>query len=450
MNRIDHQTESTVISRMAPGLVGFLHGFVLGASIPLLPLYLKEIQGFSWTVTGIILTAIPFSLFVGFVSVRALTHVGVDARSGLAVSHLLAAGVAMAVAFRVELPVQVSADWLPVFALAILYFSLLSPAIAWIGRFGDATTTSGQSTVRSLRVWGTVGFIVPAWLCESVLIRFSELEAAVRSYEILFQIVAWSGLAAALSAILLPDGDSSASARADPYGPQGEMTAGRLGIGLASSLVLMVLVQRCHYVWSAPFFAAMIEPFNPSSPIVYRLLVADQIVELFGLLLLGAGLLKFGTRAILIIGALAWSGRSLLLAGISHGEHSIHLKMFSLGAAQILQGVAIVAYFGTLGVILRLHHRSDGCSSQIMLVAVTGVLAMLVGGCAADAFLDRELIAPVHGPLRSLEISGGESSSVDVWYHGWAGVWYLSAVPGLLAVALVGFSKPAGGALDDN
>ena len=119
---------------MAPGLVGFLHFFTLGAALPLLPLYLKATLGYSWTVCGVILTAVPFSLLIAQVVVRSLSQYGIDVLLGLSMSHLLAAGVAMAAAFRAELSADSASDWRYVFGFAVLYFSLLAPSMSWIAR----------------------------------------------------------------------------------------------------------------------------------------------------------------------------------------------------------------------------------------------------------------------------------------------------------------------------
>ena len=184
MNATAHPTGTLGLSRVAPGLVGFLHFFTLGAALPLLPLYLKGTLGYSWTLTGVILTAIPFSLLIAQIFVRSLSQLGIDVRLGLAVSHLMAAGIAMAAAFRAELIADATSDWRYVFGFTVLYFSLLAPSMSWIARVGDAATSSGRSVVRLWRVWGTVGFIAPAWLCELVLVRFPNLVPLVESVSI--------------------------------------------------------------------------------------------------------------------------------------------------------------------------------------------------------------------------------------------------------------------------
>ena len=67
MNLSDNPASTSGLARVAPGLVGFLHFLTLGAALPLLPLYLKATLGYSWTICGVILTAVPFSLLIGLV-----------------------------------------------------------------------------------------------------------------------------------------------------------------------------------------------------------------------------------------------------------------------------------------------------------------------------------------------------------------------------------------------
>ena len=179
MNVPAYPPSTTGLARVAPGLVGFLHFFTLGAALPLLPLNLTRTLGYGWTLTGVILTTIPFSLLIGQIFVRTLSELGIDVRLGLAMSHLLAAGVAMSAGIWLEPSAGVSFNWLKVFGLIGLYFALLAPSMIWIARVGDASTTAGRSVIRSWRVWGAVGFVAPAWLCESALTRFPNLVSAV-------------------------------------------------------------------------------------------------------------------------------------------------------------------------------------------------------------------------------------------------------------------------------
>ena len=433
---------------MAPGLVGFLHFFTLGAVLPLLPLYLKGTLGYSWTVTGVILTVIPFSLLTAQVFVRSLSRFGIDVRLGLAVSHLLAAGIAMAAAFRAELTVDATSDWRYVFGVMVLYFSMLAPSMSWIARVGDAATSSGRSVIRLWRVWGTVGFIAPAWLCELVLVRFPNLLPMVESHEILVPIAGWAGLATAFAAILLPEVEpetvhlDSSDSGADAASPS------RLGLSLASAVLMVVVVQRCHYLWNAPFFESILNAHAVERQFVHRLTVSDQVFELIGLFLLGTGVMKFGTRVMLTVGASAWLGRAILLAWMSQSSPSGQVAMASLFGAQVLQGVAIAAFFGTLGVVLKLHLGVSACRFQIMLVSVCGIFGMLIGGVIADDILASSPGFTLNELPGLVGFSATEHPDISRWLQGWSGVWCLSAIPCLLAVFLTGLSKTASVSLD--
>jgi hypothetical protein len=441
VNGPDHPSSKSGLARVAPGLVGFLHFFTLGAALPLFPLYLKETLGYSWTITGVILTAIPFSLLIAQVFVRSLSQFGIDVRLGLAVSHLLAAGVAMAAAFRVAFEVPVTFAWPYAFGLTVLYFALLAPSMTWMARVGDAATSSGRSIIRLWRVWGTVGFIAPAWLFELLLVRFPHLVSAVESHEILIPVAGWAGLATAFAAILLPEVEPEPVDVAGSALQSGDVSSGKLGIPLAIAVLMIVVVQRCHYLWNAPFFESIMQQHEVRRQFVYRLIVADQVFELLGLFMLGVGVLKVGTRVMLVAGASAWFGRAVLLAWMSQSAPSGQMAIACLCGAQVLQGVAIAAFFGTLGVILRLHHGVGACRYQIMLVSVCGILGMLIGGVIADDILGG---APAFFLTQLPELVGlstAENPGVARWLQGWAGVWCLSALPCLLAILLAGLSK---------
>lgn len=448
MNQPDDPSSTSGLARVAPGLVGFLHFFTLGAALPLLPLYLKATLGYSWTVCGVILTAVPFSLLIAQVFVRSLSQYGIDVRLGLSMSHLLAAGVAMAAAFRAEWSADSASDWRYVFGFAVLYFSLLAPSMSWIARVGDAATSSSQSMIRMWRVWGTVGFIFPAWLCESLLVRFPNLISMVTSHEILIPVAGWAGLATAFSAILLPEVEPEPVDLRSSDRRTNDPPMAKFGTLLASAVLLIVVVQRCHYLWNAPFFDSILKAHSVERQFVYRLTVADQVFELIGLFLLGTGVVKLGTRTMLTIGASAWLGRAVLLAWMSQASPSGQLAMASLCGAQVLQGVAIAMFFGTLGAILKLHHGVAACRYQIMLVSVGGIVGMLMAGAVADDILADGSGFLLTDLLGLIGLSTSENPVVASWLQGWPGVWGLSAVPCFMAMILAGLSKTASVPLD--
>jgi hypothetical protein len=422
---------------MAPGLVGFLHFFTLGAALPLLPLYLTRTLGYSWLLTGVILTAVPFSLLIAQLFVRSLSNVGFDVRLGLALSHLLVAGIIMGPGIWLQPPMHDIADWRIVFALTVLYFALLAPSMTWIAHVGDAATLTGQSVIRSWRVWGAVGFIAPAWLCESVLVRFPGILSRVESHDILFLVASWSGLATAFAAMLLPETDPESEPESDPPGTTNRATKGvtqhGVGIRLAAAFLLIVTVQRCHYVWNAPFFESVFQRYDIGRQFVHRLAVTDQVFELLGLFLLGTGVVTLGPRLMLAGATLAWFVRSALLGWMSQTEVSGQVAMSCLLVAQVLQGGAVVAFFGTLGVTLRLQVSVKGGRRQVILASLAGIVGMLGGGFVADVMVTRNLLPEV------LSILPG---TVDLWIiapilHGWSGAWWLSAVPAMFACFFV-------------
>jgi len=211
---------------------------------------------------------------------------------------------------------------------------------------------------------------------------------------------------------------------------------------------MVVVVQRCHYFWNAPFFQSILNAHAVERQFVYRLTVSDQVFELIGLFLLGTGVMRFGTRTMLIVGATAWLGRAILLAWLSQSSPSGQVAMASLFGAQILQGVAIAAFFGTLGVILKLHHGVSACRYQMMLVSVGGIVGMLVSGVIADDILAGTPGFVINELPGLIGISSADAPDSARWLQGWSGVWCISAVPCLLAILLAGLSKTGSVSLD--
>lgn len=437
MNVQDHQESTTALARIAPGLVGFLHFFTLGAALPLLPLYLTRTLGYSWTVAGIILTTIPCSLLIAQFIVRRLSDIGVDSRLGLSLHHLLAAGTAIAARMYLPSPNVQGSDWRWVMALIALYFICLMPAMTWIAQVGDGVSQAGRSVIRSWRVWGAAGFVAPAWLVESVLIRFSELVPGIESHEIQFLIAGWAGLATAFAAILLPESDSERSSDPEPA-DEDRSGPGKL---MVLATVLLVVVQRGHYMGNAPFFQSVLERYEVERLFVYRLTVSDQVFELFGLFILGTGFTRFGPRLMLVAGASAWLGRSLLSGWMSQSLVSGKIAMACLFGSQVLHGIAVVMFFGTLGVVLRIHYGTKAIRRHVMLAAIVGIPATLISGLIADVMLapnSTQLI--LHG-LNDFGLSGIVDGENVLWLRGWTGIWWLSAIPCFLATILVSLAR---------
>lgn len=430
----------TLLTRLAPGLVGFLHHFTLGAAFPLLPLYLTSTLGLSWTHTSIVLTSLPLSLLVGSVIVRSLGQLGVDVRLGITGSHLLAAGVVMSFGIWRQRAVSLPVDWLPVFAIALLYFSLLSSAVNWLSRLKNSEASSSHSITRNWRAWGAAGFVAPAWLCESILPRFEAAQSQLASYDILFAIAGWAGLCTAFSALLLAE-QTTSPATEETFPP--EQSPG-LGISLAIALILMVVVQRCTHLWTAPFFEYIVQQHRVERPLVYRLTVTDQVFELVALYLIGFALLNAGPRLTLSIGTLAWFARAVLLGVTAESVTETRTAMTCLLAAQILGGIGAVSFFGSMGMLLGAQRSIGVLRPQILLAAIAGAAGTMLGGSLSAELLEgnpqtthiKTVFTTVSPLLKSIGVPFATT--------GWPGIWSFLSIPALLALPCVLASRHAG------
>ena len=202
--------------------------------------------------------------------------------------------------------------------------------------------------------------------------------------------------------------------------------------------MLIVVLQRCHYLWTAPFFDAVLREHGIQRAFVYRLTVMDQVFELLALYALGFGVLSLGPRRMLAAGTLAWLSRSLLLAWLAQTDASARVAVSCLFASQILSGLATVAFFGTVAAVLRLHRDRVECSRPVLLAAVAGTVGILLGGVIGDAMPGQHTWQWLARFPEAIDLG-----LLSIQLRGWPGAWWISALPALVATVVVLLAKPS-------
>jgi hypothetical protein len=328
--------------------------------------------------------------------------------------------------------------WLTIFFIALIYFSLVSAATEWLTQ---TDSTDDTSSARKWRVWGTVGFVIPAWLYESVFPLFGSSQPSFPSYDSLLTMAGWSGLSTAFCAILLAE----QSAKASPATP--DSTEQRIGFSLGATFVLMVIVQRCSHVWTAPFFDHVILSHGIEKPFVYRLVSMSHVFELVGLYFLGFGIVLTGIRTALAFGTIAWLARTALLASIASGVDSDRTALALLFASQILAGLGGTAFFGALGAFLRNSQlQKSRVRPELIVACSAGAAGTLLGGAAShsvftatpDNIALNDAIVAISSTLSSLGLT---STLPTETLPRWSILWWLLSILPLAALPFLLFSR---------
>ncbi len=298
----------------------FMQYFVMGSTIPIMSLYLKDSLHFSGTQIGIVLA---MSSIVAFVSPAIGAMVAdrlISAERLLCLCHLVSAGAMAILVFQRQF-LYVSVSYLA-FALA------RGPTVALTNAITFHHSPDGQHRFGNIRVWGTIGWIVVALAFGYVWLHNCGRGAVSDRLPDALKLSALSSALLALYALFLPPACALKRDTAIRIIPRESLHVFRQPkILLVALLSLCVaVVDHYYYFGMAPFMRHI----GFSDAAIMPMMSIGQGVEVVTMALLGLILARIGFKATLTLGivaeiwrfaALSLGGpRSLLISGICcHG-----------------------------------------------------------------------------------------------------------------------------------
>jgi hypothetical protein len=411
--------------RFGLGLVSFFHFAVLGSWLPILPLYCRETLGFRWEQAGLIVACVSVGvLFAPLIHVIA-RKLSIDARVGMAISHLLGAGISLGVGWSRQQTEFQSVDlWDAV--LVVAAFSLvIGPTFHWMRELSLDFQTSPS---RSWRLWGAVGFVLPAWITEFGMFRVSALSESVLSRDALWLVAGWAGVLSALATFAVPRIKHSTQPDDNPP------TRQRVGVGFTLSLLLVLFAHRAQSLWMPVFFDRVLLDHQVTIPFEHRLLVVAQVFEVLALYLLAVSLAIIRVRLTMCLGALCWVARGVLLAWMNQTPMPGREALAGLFVGQVLAGVGLALFFGAFGSIV----SNSRTRLLTTLTGVAGIISVLIAGVCAHRLLDSDSSPfEILDRLRDhIEIAG-----ITWRLSGWNLLWFGTALSAVLAIPLALGSK---------
>ena len=375
MNYSDSKTEKLPVSTITYALnsrlstMMFLQYFVLGATVPILSLYLTGYLNLSGTQTGTILSMSAVAAVVSPLGGAFLADRFIGATFLYGICHVLAGMLMGFLSFQTRFEM-----FLIFYLIYMLVFgstNSLSNAIVFHHLPDSAKRFGG------IRMWGTIGWIAVAWIFGFFWLRSSG-DILISRLPDALKLSALSSISLGIYAFTLPPTHIKRAPRKRIFPIESFRVIAHPDIIILSSISFLVaLVERFYYFGTAPFLRQT--GFHESN--IMPAMSIGQIPEVFAMSLLGFFLMRLGMKRVLAIGVLMEFGR---FAAFSLGFHPLVIFM---GIS--FHGIAFTFFFATAFIYLDQHcNRESRTGVHQLFGIINSGLGSFCGSLLAGKTLD--------------------------------------------------------------
>ena len=419
----------------------FLQYFVQGSYLPVITEYLRSGLNFKPTEIGEFSAAISVGPLVAPFIIGQIVDRHFATQHVLAFCHL-AGGVIM-------LSLYGMTDYWPILILGLLYSTLYIPSMMLTNSLTFHHLQDREREFPLTRLWGTIGFITPAWLIEMFYLSGLDGEALDRGRGIVLAFSGVSGLAMGLYSLTLPNTPPTRSDKKD-------LAPGKvLGLMRHRNFLALVLVSfvvavshKFFFVWNSPFLKSMLRLGDITGAWEGRIASVGQVFEVAVMAALGFAVKRYGFKVTMGVGGLAYMLRCLLFAGAVSVELPFAMSMSLVLVGQALHGFCFGCFLAAAYMYVdRVSPPDVRGSMQTFYGTFVVGFGMFVGGLVggwigsrfetvpgAPTLRDQFGIAMQTGLLTFERKVDGVSTE---FVADWSGIWLFGAA--LAAVALIAF-----------
>lgn len=316
--------------RVRLSVMMFLQYFVQGAFAPVVSLYLEKTLGFSSTQIGYFNATMALGPLCAPFLVGQLVDRRFATQNVLAAFHFLA-GLLM-------LLLWMQRDYWPVMVLAAIYSILFIPTMMVANTLAFAHLKDRNRDFPIVRLFGTVGYIVPAWPIEMFWLPRFTGEALIQQRGIILFCSGIASIVMAIYSLTLP-----ATPPAQKTGEFAPLAASRL-LFQRNFFVLVVVtiiigsVHQYFFSWNGSFLHSIMEDAGIKSAWEQRISTIGQVAEIVVMFYLGSMLLRLGFKRTMLLGGLAYMVRCLVLAWAASLAEPFALRLGLALSGQALHG----------------------------------------------------------------------------------------------------------------
>lgn len=311
-------------------LMMFLQYFVQGCYLPIAALYVESTLGFAPRQVGVFVAALAIGPILAPFILGQIVDRAFPTERVMAVCHGLGGALMLALYY------QTAAG--PVIALGTAYSILYVPTMMLSNSLAFRHLRNSDMEFPWIRLFGTLGFIVPAFIIESWWLRGLEGTELARARGIAFALSGIFGIVMAAYCLTLPHTPPIRNER-HRYAPGVVMAMLRQRAFLVIVVVtfFICIAHQFFFVFNSPFLRDILDTGGWGAA-EQRISSIGQWCELGVMAVLGFLLKRLGFKRTLLIGASAYMLRCLLFALVFAIDLPFAGRLAIAAAGQALHG----------------------------------------------------------------------------------------------------------------
>jgi nucleoside transporter len=337
LDRTPQTSSFALLARLS--LMMFIQYFVQGAYLPIASVYAERSLHFDALQVGAFISALSVGPMLAPFVLGQLVDRFFATQRVLAWCHLLSGALMLALYLQ-------TGFW-PVIILGTIYSVMYVPTMMLTNSLAFAHLANRDSEFPWIRIFGTFGYIVPAYLIEFWWLRGLEGDDLERARGIAFALSGAASLAMAVYCWTLPHTPPKPSAERK-YAPGAVLGMVRQRDFLVLVVVsfFIAIAHQCTIAWYSPFVRDVLDSGGWGA---YEQTIssAGQICELAVLAVLGLVIARLGFKRTLLVGLLAYLARCLLFAIVFGVDLSFAVMLILATAGQALHGFCFGCFFAT-------------------------------------------------------------------------------------------------------
>ena len=390
----------------------FLQYFVQGCYLPIAALYVEQALGFTDRQKGAFIAALAVGPILAPFVIGQLVDRAFSTERVMAFCHLMGGALMLALYFQ-------TGFW-PVIVLGTAYSIMYVPTMMLSNSLAFQHLGNSEMEFPWIRLFGTLGFIAPAFLIEPVFLRGligTELDEA---RGVSFALSGIFGIVMSIYCLTLPHTPPVGDEK-HKYAPGVVMKMLRQRNFLVIVLVtfLICIAHQYFFVFNSPFLNEILHKADVYTPRELRISSIGQWCEIGVMAILGFVLTRIGYKWTLVLGATAYMLRCLIFSAVFAFDLTFAGSLALAISGQALHGFCF-GFFLAVGYMYvdRISPRDVRGSMQnvygVFFVGIGFFVGGLVGGEVGTRF--------------TTQVGGVETRD-------WTGIWLSCAA--LCAVCVV-------------